>query len=202
MLDINLAREDCSFLRLMHLVSDLDVPLNNSSSPTLTSERSEMFSDPLTLARSESSPDHSRLSQWWRSGRINVCSPSLKGSDDVTFAAPASALRPSSPSRVCLLHSFIPFTKTSLRPSLVASLAKLLEMLLIEDWLRRDLSFRVLPVLSLIILVTSPNESFLSIFSIKENICKNLRRQCTSSTKRKKACACQCTQFFRDKRSF
>ena len=36
-----LTREDCSFLRLLPLISDLDVPLNNSFSRTTTSERSE-----------------------------------------------------------------------------------------------------------------------------------------------------------------
>ena len=37
-----LTREDCSFLHLLLLVSDFEVPLNNSSPPIPTSERSEV----------------------------------------------------------------------------------------------------------------------------------------------------------------
>ena len=37
-------------------------------------------------------------------------------------------------------------------------------MLLIEGWLRRDLNIRVHPVLSLVILVTSPSESLRCMF--------------------------------------
>ena len=37
-----LTRENYSFLRLLLLVSDLEVPLNNSSSHTPTSKRSEV----------------------------------------------------------------------------------------------------------------------------------------------------------------
>ena len=89
-----LARENRSFLPLSPLVSNLDVTLNDTSTLALLSERSEVFPDPSTLSRSESSPDPSR---WCWSVRTNVYSPSLKGSDGVTFAISASAFRPSSP---------------------------------------------------------------------------------------------------------
>ena len=41
-------------------------------------------------------------------------------------------------------------------------------MLLIEDWQRRDLNLRVLPVLSLGILVVSPSESLHCMFRDKK----------------------------------
>ena len=44
-----LTREDCSFLRLLLLVSDLGVPLNHSSSPVSASERSEVPGFSITL---------------------------------------------------------------------------------------------------------------------------------------------------------
>ena len=86
-----LAREECSFLRLLLLVSNLDVPLkNNSSSHTQVLERSGDL-DFLNLPSSESSQDHSRSSWMWRSGRISVCFPSFRASAFCTFAASASA---------------------------------------------------------------------------------------------------------------
>ena len=51
-----LAREDCSFHRLMILVSNLDVPLNNSQSPALALERSEVLRGFSIPSRSKSSP--------------------------------------------------------------------------------------------------------------------------------------------------
>ena len=51
-----LTREDCSFHRLLPLVPDLDVPLNNSSSPASASERSEVLWGFFTPSRFKSSP--------------------------------------------------------------------------------------------------------------------------------------------------
>ena len=101
-----LTREDCSFLRLLLLVSDLDVPLNNSSSHASASECSEVLRGFSTPSCSKSSPGSCGSSWWWWSGRISVCSPSSKGSVGVMFASPASAFRPSSPSRFLSLLSF------------------------------------------------------------------------------------------------
>ena len=55
-----LTREDCSFLHLLLLVSNLAVPLNNSSSRASTSEGSEASSVLSTSSRSKSSPGSSR----------------------------------------------------------------------------------------------------------------------------------------------
>ena len=77
-----LAKEDCSLLRLLLLVIDLDVAFFNSSSPALVSECFEVFPDSSTLSRSESSPDLSKSSWWWRSVRIKVYSLSSNGSGE------------------------------------------------------------------------------------------------------------------------
>ena len=55
-----LTRDDCSFLQLLLLVSDLDIPLNNSFSRGSTSERSEASSVLSTSSRSKSSLGSSR----------------------------------------------------------------------------------------------------------------------------------------------
>ena len=86
-----LTREDCSFPRLLPLVSGLKDHLNNSSSGTLTSERSEFSRVSSVSSRSTSSPGSPGSSRWCWSGRIGVCSPSSKGSVGVKLAAPASA---------------------------------------------------------------------------------------------------------------
>ena len=82
-----LAREDCSTLPISFLVSDIDGPMNITSSPALASERSEVPPSPSILSCPESSPDPSRSPWLWWSSWITVSPPSSKGFGWVAFVA-------------------------------------------------------------------------------------------------------------------
>ena len=96
-----LAREDCFTLPISFLFSDIDGPLNSSSSRALASERSEVPPSPSIISCPESSPDPSRSPWLWWSSWISVYTPSSKGFGCVAFVA-----RPQRCALCRHLHSF------------------------------------------------------------------------------------------------